>query len=166
MKVPEWLKDLYDFIVLEWNCFYYYIYHRIHQSHLIDPKLQKGTWHEVSTKIESGLLELVDEYVSKEGQDAFAQIVWDDEECHRNTKAILIDALHFKYCREPAFHKAEQEYLDEMYGDEMSFEDIFGPISDERKAKMDLHNKMTRRFYFDQTIVLKNIVEIRGYLWT
>lgn len=117
------LKSLY-FDTKDWICHtvpgayrlwdsYYYIKHRILQSHMIDTRVSKGHWCDKVELIRAGLFELVDDFISRDQEDAFSTVCWDHDEEHQNVKNKIISILYFKHIRLPALEAERDKLWDE-----------------------------------------------------
>jgi hypothetical protein len=149
---------------------YYYIKHRIKSSHNIHTGLPNGCWYDIDTMIEAGLLNLVEDYVSCEGQDAFSVISWDNHEDEIEAYCDIIEILHFKNIELPEKEQHVDKLLHDLYGGDGILNFSNGTLKfnfpeeheEKRKELVALEQDILNR----KTYFLKKIIDIRGCLWT
>lgn len=178
-KISDFLLDHKIFIHWRIRDAIHYIKNRFRQSHLIDTKLDKGHWIDKVRLMEAGLLELVDSFVSRDGEDAFSVVVWDDGEEHETMKFMMIEILYWKHVRSPALEK-EKDDLWETYHNKYPLR--FVPIPEREGCSELVHEnnedpvkrneELTEilnkeRFIESETQrILHLCVDVREYLWT
>jgi len=176
--IDRWLCDHNIYWFWRLRDAYYYIYHRILQSHMIDTKVSKGHWCDKTELIKAGLLELVDEFVSKDGEDAFAVVDWEHDETHYDIKSRIIEVLYFKNVKLPEMenqldkmtHEHFQKYpvnfgeIDEITGcGKVIFAGKDDPNCEkEMKEIWDLERKIEE----EKQRILHMIIDLRPWLWT
>lgn len=188
--VDDWLCDHNFYWHWRLSNAYYYVISRLNQTHMIDTKLEKGHWIDKVSLMEAGLLELVDSFVSKDEEDAFSVVFWDDEfDGHYDAKCKMIEILYWKHVRKPAL-EAEKDALWDDY--HKKYPTIFRELSEEAckeknlpfdkgyselvheddvdpvKREEDLKNIMDKETLIEKETqrILHLCVDVRNYLWT
>lgn len=158
---------------------YWYIRARIKMYHVLYcHDVEPGHYCDKPEKIKGALFQAVIDYVSKEGEDAFGRIVWDDNEYHIEVKRKLIEVLHWIHIERPEKQKEHDDLLHELYGGTvLDFTDettksgakLLKMVHEEipnRKEKTErLHS--TEK-YIDDTdqAMLHKVIDCRQYMWT
>ena len=129
--------------------------------------------------IDEGLFQLIDNFISKDGEDAFSVIYWESHEDQIEAYNKIIDILHFYHVERPKLEKEYDALLDDLYGER------FGKrlILNQETKKVNFSN---HRIYNDETFeelrkklqeieefiisetqrYLYMIIDIRLHLWT
>mgnify|MGYP006293257299 CR=1 FL=1 len=163
----ERLNDLWETIYFWFRDIYFYLYNRIHQSHLINTGLPKGHHYDKDTLLIEGILNLVDVFISKNGEDAFSRCDWEVDEEHQIAKAIFIDAIHYKHIREKRYYEARKILMDSIYGDVNSLYQLVNRRWTNELQEMHRELSLVEQKHTnDLTNVLKKVIEVRDYLWT
>lgn len=176
-RITDWLEDHVPFWFNIRNG-YWYVYHRIHQSHMIDTRIQKGSYCDIVGLIQYGLFELVDDYVSRNREDAFATVDYDHDEQHQEIKAKIIEILYFKNVKLPELQAAYDKLIHEHFE---KYPVLFGKI-DERtglgkvefsgendskcKEEFELMDKLEANIENEIQRILHMIIDIRPWLWS
>lgn len=187
-RIDDWLTDRDIYFHWRISDAIHYIKHRIKQSHMIDTKLEKGHWIDKISLMEAALLEMVDDFVSREGEDAFSVVYWDEDDGHAEAKSKMIEILYWKNVRFPALEKEKDDLWDIHH---KKYPIVFRSLSKEECAdkKLDYEKGFTQLVHENddpvnreaefQTIMEKEqfieaetqrilhlCVDIREYLWT
>jgi hypothetical protein len=159
------LRDVCYFVKNWWNA-----------SHHIPTGLRIGRWHDKVELMTEGLLELVDDYVSKDKEDAFSIVDYnhvhpepdyrDFLETVRDVKAKIIDVLHFKHVRKPKLEREINLLMHELYGSDDWLEKLRREFTPAERAKSNLIRKFETDLYNETQRVLHMIVDIRTHLWS
>lgn len=154
----------------------FYIKHRILQSHLIDTKLPKGKWTDKTSLMEAGLLELIDSFVSRDGEDAFTVCKWDHNECHEDAKFKIIEILYWKCIKQPLlesqkenlwreYHNKYPIYFKRLEGTNLS-EMLHENDSEERIKELKEVVVFEEMIDAERQRILHLCVDVREFLWT
>jgi len=173
-----WLyKDVYRYswlYRLRW-----YITHWWRNDHWVKTDLPIG-YHDKPELMVHALFGMVDDFMSREGEDAPSRIVIED-----NWFEIIVDILHFVHIEQPELQKQQEQIMDYLYTDyEMVFEEcadrpgfstmkfkyVGDPDSEfSEEYREELRKKLVdleREEYEGIQEHLKKCIDIRGYLWT
>jgi len=149
----------------------WYIEHYIKKTNYIRTNLSIG-YYDKPVLIEDGLFSLVEDFISKDGEDAFR---YGEEE---DIREIIIDILHFYRVRKPEVEKEQEELLHELYGDTtwefiekdkrkvMTRKHSNKYTEKERDEMFNKHTELEEELEKETTEMLKKCIEIRHYLWT
>jgi hypothetical protein len=189
-KISDFLTDRGIYFHWKLRDAIYYVKSRFKQYHMIDTKLSKGHWIDKVSLMEAGLLELVDDFVSRDGEDAFSVVYWDEDDGHAEVKAKIIEILYWKHVRFPALEK-EKDDLWNVY--HKKYPIIFKEISEEeckergipegckemthegiedevdenyRKGDFYVINLKEKFIASETQRILHLCVDVREYLWT
>lgn len=167
----SWLEHLYRYswlYRLRW-----YLTHWIRKDHWIKTNLPIG-YHDKPQLIEDGLFALVEDFVSKDGEDVLSKVFLDED-----IKEKIIEILHWYRVGKPELQEEYNRLLHDVYGDRtrMWFEDCpdkpgykewksdeeyFESKAEERKRMGEIEALIWTK----TTEMLHIIIDIRGYLWT
>jgi hypothetical protein len=173
-KIDEFLLDHNLCIPWRISHFIYYIKCRLKQTHMIDTKLEKGHWIDKVELMNAALLELVDSFVSKDGEDAFSSIDW-NEGLDIEVKEKIIEILYWKQIRQHELRHEMEKLWDNHF---VEFPMRFEPTSDggarmiepqdKEKNNANVKNIISKEEYFERENerILHLCVDIRNYLWT
>jgi hypothetical protein len=138
--------------------------------------------------MEAGLLELVDKFVSKDEEDAFSVVYWDDEEDgHYDAKCKMIEILYWKHVRKPELEKQKDELWDAYHKKypiffkdvsaeeckeknipegctEMCHENDEDPVK--RNAEFKIIHEREQFIEAETQRILHLCVDVRNFLWT
>ena len=194
IAIREFFNDIWcEYIWTDCGFFtntYYYFYHIFYQTHLVNTKFPRGCYYNKYSLMEGVVLELIDDFVSRDKEDAFGSIDWESDEYHSEAKHKMIDILYSKHIKIPEMKKEIDRLHDMCFQDwEWDFVDCLerpGLCTLERKYIGDLeYNKdELEKFYQLKDFILDQIhtleegiekekqrilhlaVDVRNYLWT
>jgi len=176
-RLYEWYYDSWLMNIYRYSWLYklrWYITHWWRKDHWIKTNLKIG-YYDKLTLIEDGLFSLVEDYVSRDGEDAPSIILMDDD-FHKD----IIDILHFYRVRKPELMKRLDFMENEVYGNcdisskpsdrEGLSEFVFTYNDDytdeERKNKMKECTNLEKEIYEETQKMLMKVIEIRSRLWS
>jgi hypothetical protein len=174
-KIDDMLTDRGIYLHRKVSDAIYYVKCRIKQTHMIDTKLDRGHWIDKVSLMEAGLLELVDNFVSRDGEDAFSVVYW-DEGGHLEIKEKIIQILHWKYIGKPELESKIDSLWSQYHKDyPVYFEKIEGSNCSEMKRKNE-DEESDKKYQtireLENELVIKSqenlhlCVDIREFLWT
>ena len=163
VKLQELWEDIYRYswlYKLKW-----YLYHRIRQDHLIQTGLPKGQYYDKDSLMEAGILELVDDFVSRDGEDAFAFCDWSWNPDHQEAHDKMIQILHWKHIESVEIEKKLDYLLHEAFKD-------YCPIQSKRdmteyeRSCLDEYHELEMKKLKKVKKILHMCVDVKDYLWT
>ena len=92
------------------------------KSTYLKTNLPLSSWIDKVELIREALFYAVDDFVSKEGEDAFAIVDWEDNETHRRVKHRIIEILHWYHIERPERQKELERRLAEDFVTWVEFE--------------------------------------------
>lgn len=151
----------------------WYITHWWRKDHWIKTNLPIG-YHDKPQLIEDGLFSLVEDFVSRNGEDAFCRIYIDDW-----VYKTIIDILYWYRIRRPEMESKKNMLMNMLYGDrtKMWWEDCKDKegycelkVDEEFYQRMEPYTlqlrKLEKEIHLQTQTYLHKVIGIRGYLWT
>jgi len=176
-KIRNRFYDSWIYSIYQYSWLYnlrWYITHWYKKDHHIITNLSIG-YHDRDTLMEDGLFSLVENYVAKDEENGFSNIVFEGEERDK-----IIEIIHFYRIRQPELQARYDQVLHDCYeGLNLSF-----IISDEEERseltfthgndftesqRQDISKYLSALEYqiFTETqLMLHKCIEVRPYLWT
>lgn len=171
-------QDLYRYswlYKLRWK-----VTHWWRKDHWVKTNL-RCDYHDKLALMEDALFSLVDNYVSRNEEDAFSNVSFDWHDEYLDAKAKIIKILHFYNVKLPAMEKRESEILHEYMKD---YDMVFGPVDKstglgelgfsysgelserQREDLKKAHENLESQIFKETQEMLGLCVEVRPYLWT
>jgi len=159
----------------------WHVTHWWRKDHWVKTNLDIG-YHDKVGLMEDALFSLVENYVARDKEDAFSNVVVEGEE-----RGKIIKILHFYRIGKPELEKICDRLLDDLYGryhfeftpcednPELSKMHVVydgdegdsGWYTEEEREKMRNELRELEQYIFDLTqMYLKMAIDVRGYLWT
>jgi len=171
-EIGEWFYDLYRYSWMR-NA-RSFVRNWIEHSNVIHTGLKHGRYYDKCTLLPEGMFNIIEQYISKDDEDAFSFINWETTEYDIKNKQTIIDVLHWYRVEEPELQKEYGRLLDLAYGKikYVQFDNCVDTVyngsfsSEERK---DMQNRLRR---IEEEIVNRNkemmhkIVDLYPCLWT
>ena len=168
-----WLYNLYEYswvYSIRW-----YITHWYRKDHWVKTNLSIG-YHDKVGLMEDALFSMVENYISRDEEDALSDVYIDDE-----VRDKIIAIVHFYRIKKPLMEKAHDAMLHELYGnsrwnfipckDKLGFNELIITdnelYSKEEREQMRKESTLLKiKIHNDTQKHLMMCVEIRNYLWT
>jgi len=176
-KLYDWYFDSWLMGIYRYSWLYklkWYIIHWWRKDHWIKTNLEIG-YHDKSVLIEDGLFSLVEDYVSRDGEDAPSIILMEDD-----LFKDVIDILHFYKVRKPELVKKLDLIQHETYGGcilgselcelkglhklIITYNDSY--TDEQRKSMMKECRELGKEIHEETQRMLMKVVEIRPRLWS
>lgn len=176
-KLYSWYYDSWLMAIYQYSWLYNLKWHITHwwrKDHWIKTNLEIG-YHDKPELIEDGLFSLVENYVSRDDEDAPSIILMDDE-FHKD----VIDILHFYKIRKPELMKRQEFMQHEIFGtcilgskpcEREGFHELTMTYNDpytdeERKVKMKECRELENQIHEETQKMLMKVIAIRPRLWS
>lgn len=132
-------------------------------------------YHDKVGLMEDGLFSMVENFISRDEEDAPSTIVMEDP-----WYTTIIEIIHFYRIRKPELEAAYDLMLHECFGPvEMMFIDdgnphgkrlnlkYNGPMTEEEREEKIKRMRDLEKYIFDETqLMLKKCIDVRAYLWS
>ena len=180
-SIEEELSLYYDCLRYRFKAAKYFLINYIQGSHRLDSGVKRGHSSDIYHKIERSLFLAIDEFASKDKEDALSFIDWENNDGHVAAKETIKDVLHFLHIEEKELKLKEEKLLGELYkckydndlknkpmcifGEEKC-EDCPRPREEEAKKLHDEYWNLENYLHDKKTELLRKIVDIRDYLWS
>jgi hypothetical protein len=154
-------KDLYYYCMNRW------IWH----GHMLRTDIAPGQYSDKVYLIPSALFCAVEDYIGRDGEDAFGTVCWETEDDIR-VRETIIDILHFWHIELPELQRLHDEALKEWF---MACPLVFHrdnrgsflPDTSGRGKKWNDKARFYEKKMSDKTKrYAKMVVDIHEYLWT
>jgi hypothetical protein len=168
-----WLYDQYNYswlYRLRWK-----VTHWWRKDHWVKTNLSCD-YHDKVQLMDDALFSLVENYVAKDNEDAFSNVVVEEP-----IRSTIIEIIHFYRIRRPELMMQEESLMSECFGPvEMEFLPLkdregFGELKmnykgdlseEEREAKIRKMRDLETQIYEETQDMLKKCIDVRAYLWT
>ena len=141
------------------------------QSNKLHTNLPYSFWYDKTMLIPEALFYAVDDFVSRDGEDAFGIVEWGNDEHHQRVRNKIIQILHWFHIERPHLEKKYDYYLEKLYGTpekRLKFcngEVIFPERSLEDELNFDNLQEIERVIYRKNKFYSKMVCDIIGFLW-
>ena len=152
--------------IREFKCF---IRNYIKGDHNLRTGVKRGEYSDLDHKIENALFLAVEDYISRDAEDALSIVCYDSDEVHIEVKKKIIEILHFYRIELPELQKEESDLMRELYS-HFSIEDICKNINREKsEEEIKKQNKLRdiEKTIFNKTQeTLHKVIDVRPFLWS
>jgi len=180
-KIRTWWWGSWIYEVYEYSWAYHLRWHVTHwwrKDHWVKTNLPIG-YHDKTNLMEDALFTLVDDYASRDQEDAFSKVEYDTDLIEIKKK--IIEIIHFYNVRREELQKRCDDLLHLCYGDmELIFTDEetkpgFKKLEmvnhsnmdeDHRQKKIEEMHSLETQIFEETQEMLKKCIEVRPYLWT
>jgi len=177
-RIRSWWWDCWLYEQYQYSWAYnlrWHITHWIRKDHWVKTNLSIG-YYDKTSLMEDALFSLVENYIAKDNEDAFSNVVVEEPQ-----RSIIIEIIHFYRIRKPELEVKEKSILHECFGPvEMEFTpcadhegyselhmNYKGELSKEdREQKIQELRDLENQIFEETQEMLKKCVDIRPYLWT
>ena len=141
------------------------------QSNKLRTNLPYTYWYDKTSLIPEALFCAIDDFVSKNGEDAFSVLDWNAYPDNQIAKGKIIEILHWYHVERPELEKTMDDLLNELYGrpdQRIQFIDnevVFPDRSPEETLKAEKLNEIEGMVYRKNKYYAKMVCSILGYLW-
>lgn len=164
-KIFNFFLDKIDDLFRKINNMKHFLYNWYHQTNLINTGVKRGEYCDIVSLMEFGLLELVDDFVSKNKENAFDIVDYSSCEEDIEDRKKIIEVLHFKHIKKPEMEKEFNKLLHEIYGDS-SVLDCDKEFRDKNKDKIDRLHEIEDNIFNETQRILHIIIDLRPRLWS
>lgn len=170
--IREKIEDMWYSVKYNYKSIRNYFWCLWHRTHQLPSGLKAGQWHDKFEMIPETLFYALDDYVSKEGEDAFGLIYWENDDHHINARKKMIKILHWYHIERGEKEAEYDTLLNELYSDSANkivFGEtglIFPKRTEEEKIKMDRMRKLEKEIYRKNIYYSKMVCSLIGFLWT
>jgi hypothetical protein len=123
---------------------------------------KRGSYYDICSRIDDGLLWAIDEFISRNGEDVFNRYRFDETELTLEIRAQIIDVLHFIHIRRVDYKKRKKKAAKPLIG--LSFLEFVS--TPEITAALDELQEIDEEEERDQDRVILNIINFRKHLWS
>jgi len=160
------ILDIFEFLQWKFKGFYWYLYHRIIQSHLVNTGLPKGQYYDKTSLLPEAMLQIVEDFVSRDKEDAFNIVEFDCEQRYK-----IIEVLYFKNIRRVELENQYEELLHKCYGNTNIMKVIkegFDKIKETPEWKEDAQKLRDIEVLKEKELnkILHTVVDLIPYLWS
>ena len=162
---------------------YYYIRNRyFDHTHMLRTTVKPGSYSDLVHKLPDALFCAIEDYVSRDGEDAFSWFDWGGSDVWNNAlpgvKGKIIEILHFRHIEQPKLQRDVDEaiaalFVESVCGREELDEDGKWYIPDAPADKKRLFKqknaqiaKMEKELLNKTKKYAKMAIDIHEYLWT
>lgn len=178
-KISGWFYNTRVYRIYQYSWLYnlrWFVTHWYRKDNWVKTNLPIG-YHDKTRLMEDALFSMVDDFMSRDGEDAPSLIVIAEEDWVET----IVDVLHFYHIEKPLLEKQHEDLLHEIYGDGKMY---FVPCEDRPEyyelevaytekytqeerdiMRKDLH-QLEKKIFDETQDHLKKCIDLRPYLWS